>query len=263
MFCCGSSVSDPSPCSSNCMNTRFQYSRKRSVSSPGRVVVAPEVRAAVEVQLRARAARAGRARLPDVPPRARRTIRSLGKADRPPHLDRLVVGADVGLVVAAEDRDRDPLGVEAEAPRRQLPRVLGGALLEVVADGEVPDTLKNVRCRAVRPTFSMSVVRQTFWHEVNRGDGGCSSPLKYGLNGCMPAVVSRTVGSKLAGTSDAAGYLALVRALLEERQVPLANLRRLHRPKSRSQPPSPICGAIVHETCLHIPGHPPTKVCQP
>ena len=45
------------------------------------------------------------------------------------------------------------------------------------------------------PTFSMSVVRNDFWQEVSLRDGGSSSPRKYGLNGCMPAVVSRTVGS--------------------------------------------------------------------
>ena len=28
------------------------------------------------------------------------------------------------------------------------------------------------------PTFSMSVVRKHFWQEVNRGDGGVSSPRK-------------------------------------------------------------------------------------
>ena len=41
----------------------------------------------------------------------------------------------------------------------------------------------------------MSTVRNDFWHEVSLRDGGSSSPRKYGLNGCMPAVVSRTVGS--------------------------------------------------------------------
>ena len=45
------------------------------------------------------------------------------------------------------------------------------------------------------PTFSMSVVRKHFWHEVSRATGGSSSPRKYGLNGCMPAVVSSTDGS--------------------------------------------------------------------
>ena len=45
------------------------------------------------------------------------------------------------------------------------------------------------------PTTSMSTVRKDFWHEVSLRDGGSSSPRKYGLKGCMPAVVSRTVGS--------------------------------------------------------------------
>ena len=55
------------------------------------------------------------------------------------------------------------------------------------------------------PTFSMSTVRNDFWHEVSRRLGGSSSPRKYGLNGCMPAVVSRTVGSYTLGTSEADG----------------------------------------------------------
>ena len=45
------------------------------------------------------------------------------------------------------------------------------------------------------PTFSMSVVRKHFWQEVSRFEDGYSSPVKYGLNGCMPAVVSSTDGS--------------------------------------------------------------------
>ncbi len=51
----------------------------------------------------------------------------------------------------------------------------------------------------------MSTVRNDFWHELSRRLGGSSSPLKYGLNGCMPAVVRRTVGSYELGTSDAEG----------------------------------------------------------
>ena len=43
---------------------------------------------------------------------------------------------------------------------------------------KLPSISKNVRCRWVMPTFSMSVVRKHFWQEVNRGDGGVSSPRK-------------------------------------------------------------------------------------
>ena len=45
------------------------------------------------------------------------------------------------------------------------------------------------------PTTSMSTVRKLFWQLVRRRAGGSSSPRKYGLNGCMPAVVSNTDGS--------------------------------------------------------------------
>ena len=55
------------------------------------------------------------------------------------------------------------------------------------------------------PTTSMSTVRKVFWHDVSRFDGGSSSPRKYGLNCCMPAVVSRTDGSYVGGTSDDEG----------------------------------------------------------
>src|SRR5215218_8339423 len=66
-----------------------------------------------------------------------------------------------------------------------------------------PSISKKVRCRSVVPTTSMSTVRNDFWHEVSLRLGGSSSPLKYGLNGCMPAVVRRTEGSYTLGTSDA------------------------------------------------------------
>ena len=42
MFFMGSSSIEPSARSSYCMKTRFQYSRKRSVSSPGRSSSAPK-----------------------------------------------------------------------------------------------------------------------------------------------------------------------------------------------------------------------------
>ncbi len=54
----------------------------------------------------------------------------------------------------------------------------------------------------------MSVVRKHFWVDVRRGPGGVRRPRKYGLNGCMPAVVSRTEGSSASGTRDAEGTTA-------------------------------------------------------
>src|SRR3712207_5685963 len=48
----------------------------------------------------------------------------------------------------------------------------------------------------------MSVVLKHFWTVTRRLDGGRSSPRKYGLSGCIPAVVRRTDGSYVAGTSE-------------------------------------------------------------
>ena len=41
----------------------------------------------------------------------------------------------------------------------------------------------------------MSSVRKHFCTDVARGHGAVSSPRKYGLNGTIPAIVNRTVGS--------------------------------------------------------------------
>ena len=52
--------------------------------------------------------------------------------------------------------------------------------------------------------LSMSTVRKHFWDVVSRCAGGCSTPRKYGLSGCMPALMSSVDGS-LRGTSGAEG----------------------------------------------------------
>src|SRR4029079_10348416 len=51
----------------------------------------------------------------------------------------------------------------------------------------------------------MSTARKQRWMDVRRGPGGCASPRKYGLNGCIPAVVSSTDWSSAEGTSEAEG----------------------------------------------------------
>src|SRR5205085_6387705 len=97
----------------------------------------------VEVQLAARPAGPRRPRLPEVL-RARALDDPLARhADRLPQLDRLVVGAEPELLVAAEDGYPDVLGLEAEALRGELPRELDRALLEVVADREVAEHLEH------------------------------------------------------------------------------------------------------------------------
>src|SRR3954467_10762480 len=65
----------------------------------------------------------------------------------------------------------------------------------------------------------MSVERKHFWQLVRRGCGGVSMPEKYGLSGCMPAVVSRTDGSNVAGTTEAAGSRRCPRDSKYDRKV--------------------------------------------
>ena len=55
------------------------------------------------------------------------------------------------------------------------------------------------------PTSSMSGVRKHFWQLVSRWWGGVSRPVKYGLSGCMPALISSVEGSS-RGTSGAEAW---------------------------------------------------------
>jgi hypothetical protein len=59
----------------------------------------------------------------------------------------------------------------------------------------LPFIWKNVACRVVLPTSSMSSVRTHFWTLVARVKDGVSWPVKYGLNGTMPALTNNSVGS--------------------------------------------------------------------
>ena len=124
------------------MKTRFQYSRKRSLSSPGRSAGPPNRLAAVDVELRAGTARALAAGLPEVLRARQQDDPLLGDAALLPELDRLRVGAEAELLVAAEDRHPDLPGVEAEAVERQLPGEVDRLPLEVVAEGEVAEHLE-------------------------------------------------------------------------------------------------------------------------
>src|SRR3954469_579941 len=65
----------------------------------------------------------------------------------------------------------------------------------------------------------MSVVRKHFWQVVSRLCGAFSRPRKYGLSGCMPAVVSSTGGSQSAGTSEPDGRRLWSRCSKKERKA--------------------------------------------
>ena len=107
------------------------------------VLLAAEVEAAVEVELRAGPAGTGRPRLPEVVVTPQQDDAVIRHADGPPARDGLVIGPDAELLIAAEHRHPDLLRVEAEALGRQLPRGIDGALLEVVAEREVAEHLEE------------------------------------------------------------------------------------------------------------------------
>ena len=144
MFCAGSGVRTPSGSWSYCMNTRFQYSRKRSPSEPGSSSAPPNSEPAVEVELAARPARARSGR----PARSCRsrpsgTIRSRGT----PTDSQASIASWSGPRPSASSPSKTVTqidsGVEAEAVEREVPRELDGALLEVVADREVAEHLEE------------------------------------------------------------------------------------------------------------------------
>ena len=110
----------------------------------GPVVVGAEVGAAVEVELASTARRARSGPTARSCPRGRAHDPLVRHADRAPALDRLLVGPEAELLVAAEDGDPDVARGRSPKPFvRQLERELHGALLEVVADREVAEHLEE------------------------------------------------------------------------------------------------------------------------
>src|SRR5207248_521962 len=73
--------------------------------------------------------------------------------------------------------------------------------LKYCPNEKLPSISKNVRWYVSRPTSSMSTVRKHFCAVVVSGAGGGSRPRKYGIWGCIPAVVSSVVWSSARGTS--------------------------------------------------------------
>ena len=152
MFCFGSGVSEPSACSSNSMNTRFQNSRKRSHSQPGAHSGRPQpVPAPVVEHLRVGAARAGAADRPEVV-RAGQPHDPLRRhADPLPGGHGHLVLVEPELRVAGEDGHPDPVQVELHVLEHELPGELDRAVLEVLAEREVAEHLEEGQVVAVEP----------------------------------------------------------------------------------------------------------------
>jgi hypothetical protein len=96
---------------------------------------------AVVVELAARAARAGRAGLPEVVLAAEADDALGGYALAEPELARLIVAGH--LVVAGEDRDPHLVGVHLPRAADERPRELDRAGLEVIAEREVAHHLEE------------------------------------------------------------------------------------------------------------------------
>jgi hypothetical protein len=77
--------------------------------------------------------------------------------------------------------------------------------LKYCPNEKLPSISKNVRWEVSSPTSSMSGVRKHFWTVVVMGAGGLSRPRKYGICGCIPALVSSVERSSARGISDAEG----------------------------------------------------------
>ena len=149
MLLAGSGVAGSCPAAvgsgrwSYCMKTRFQYSRKRSFSPPGRSLGRAELETTIDVELRAGPAGAAGAGLPEVL-RAGALDDPLARhAELQPALDRLLVGPEAEPLVAFEDRHPDVLLAEAEDLAGELPGEGDRLVLEVVAEGEVAEHLEE------------------------------------------------------------------------------------------------------------------------
>ena len=175
--------------------------RRRAVGLAAAVLLPPVV-----VDLGVRPARAGAAHRPEVLERRQRDDPLDRHADALPELDRDLVGPELELRVAGVHRDPDAIPVEPHVLQDELPGELDRALLEVLPEREVAEHLEERAGggRRGRPP-RCPAVRKHFCDVVSSGAGGCSRPRKYGIIGCMPALVRSVERSSARGMSDADG----------------------------------------------------------
>ena len=129
-----------------------------------RATVGAERRAAVDVDLAARAARTGVAHLPEVV----LVAEALDALHR--HAD-LLVPDRLGLVVAVVDGDPQPVAVDAERLGRQLPAPRDDLVLEVVAEAEVAEHLEEHEVSLGAPDVVEVVVLATGAGALLAADG--------------------------------------------------------------------------------------------
>ena len=112
--------------------------RRRAVGLAAAVLLAP-----VPVDLRVGPARPRAADRPEVLGRRQRDDPLRRHADLLPEVDRHLVGAELHERVACVDRHPDPVPVELHVLQHELAGELDRALLEVLAEREVPEHLEE------------------------------------------------------------------------------------------------------------------------
>ena len=133
----GRLIRSPPGSASNCMNTRFQISMKRSPSASGEPGGPPgNVVPVIVENLRARAAGAGVAHRPEIVACRDADDPLLGQAgDLPPQIERLVV-----VVI---DGDGELFRRQPEVARQQVPGEFDRVVLEIIAEREVAEHLEE------------------------------------------------------------------------------------------------------------------------
>ncbi len=179
-----------------------------AVARPAAGLAAAVLLAAVEEDLGAGAARAGLGGLPEVVvAEADDALRR--HSDALPGLDRDGVLVEAEERVPLVDGHPEPLGIELQVLRDELPRIVDRLVLEVVAEREVAHHLEEgvvaVGAPDVLEIGVLAPARRHFWTLTARGPGGAFVRRKYGLNGCMPATMKSVDGSSAGGISECDG----------------------------------------------------------
>jgi hypothetical protein len=194
----------------------------------GALVGAAELLATVEVELRAGAAGAGRAGLPEVVLAAEPDDALVGDPDAAPDCDRLLVGPEAELIVAAEDGDPDPVRVHAETLGRELPAPGDRLLLEVVAEAPVAEHLEEGEVAGgVADLLDVGGAEAL----LHIGEPRRRRPLaaeEVGLEGLHPGRGQQHRGVVGRGDERRGGH-DLVATLLEEGEVGVADFLGFHR----------------------------------
>ena len=235
MLFSGSSLSEPSSCQVVGHEDVVPVLEVAIGVVAGPVVGAAELRAAVEVHLRAGPAGAGVARLPEVLRARQRHDALLGDADRAPDLDRLrrpgprpSSSSPSKTVTQISSGSKPKPSVESSQPQAI------DSLLEVVAEAPVAEHLEEGQVAGgVADLLDVGRAEAALARRSSRGRGRLLLALEVRLERLHPG--GREQHRRVIGRRGPARPRARAMApLLEEREVGLADLVDLHATQSRN-----------------------------